>query len=200
MWTMELGLYSNTYFDFFEEWTLFTCVVVLTWLPDLYNFAGGDMKNTLISRILVLVAAVFVLASQVFAGDMRLYDYSLNKKPDTLDNISFIEATQPTKPDYSLVSIRFTPNPNISFDGKPPRNELWPKLTTSADFMGISQNEIPVNYSLSDADNRRKLIEKFPFLPYFHFESGNANENTSAGILFWGDSVKTFWSRNKNFF
>ena len=43
---------------------------------------------------------------------------------------------------------------------------------------------------------KNQFLDSIPFVPYFHIEKGN----DSAGILFWGDSVKTFWSRNKNFF
>lgn len=155
------------------------------------------MKKSFVSMLLATCALLLAFAQTAHAGDVNSNDYSL--KPNASSRItseaSYIEATQTFKlfPDYSLggvkPSLRFAPN--LGFDGKPARNELWPRMViTNQDFIGATQTEIPVNYSLNDDQKRRQFLDSLPFVPYFHFEKGN----TSAGILFWTDGkVNMFW-------
>ena len=44
---------------------------------DLFNLKGGDMKNSLISRFLVILLLTLSVFGQASAGDTSPYDYSL---------------------------------------------------------------------------------------------------------------------------
>ncbi len=149
------------------------------------------MRKSFLDTILFVTLLTFAFFGEVSA---EVSNYSLNKKTDYTDDPSFIELNQFIKPDYSIgtfrPSVRLTINPGSSFDGKITQSSIWMMPYTSNEFTGLIQDgTYSINYSLNGDKKQKQLLEQIPFIPYFHFESGNS----SAGILFWVDKVNMFW-------